>query len=150
MLFIEGNHYCMFCERSGSCELQALGYRLGMLNPRYPFFYPARPVDATHPDIVLEHSRCILCGRCVRASQELDGKHVFDFAGRGLHRHIAKSSRTGLGGTSAGADDQAIGVCPVGALMKKRVGYAVPIGRRPYDHEPIGSEIEARRLEGIK
>ena len=41
-------------------------------------------------------------------------------------------------------------VCPVGALMKKRVGYAVPIGRRPYDHEPIGSEIEARRLEGTK
>jgi [NiFe] hydrogenase diaphorase moiety small subunit len=150
MLFVEGNHYCMFCERSGSCELQALGYRLGMLNPRYPFFYPARPVDATHPDIMLEHNRCILCGRCVRASTELDGKHVFDFVGRGLHKIVAKNSRDGLGGTNAAADDEATSVCPVGALMRKRVGYAVPIGNRPYDHEPIGSEIEARRLEGTK
>lgn len=150
MLFVEGNHYCMFCERSGNCELQALGYRLGMLNPRYPFFYPARPVDATHPDIVLDHNRCIVCGRCVRASVELDGKHVYGFAGRGMHKYVAKNSPVGLGGTNADGDDQATSICPVGALMKKRVGYAVPIGRRLYDHQPIGSDIESRRLEGAK
>lgn len=146
MLFVEGNHYCMFCERSGSCELQALGYRLGMMNPRYPFFYPARPIDASHPDIVLEHNRCILCGRCVLASEDLDGKHVYDFAGRGVHKHVVANSPRGIGGTDADREDRATAVCPVGALMRKRVGFATPIGRRPFDREPIGSDIEAKRL----
>jgi [NiFe] hydrogenase diaphorase moiety small subunit len=147
MLFVEGNHYCMFCEKSGSCELQAMGYRLGMLNPAYPFFYPARPVDATHPDLMIDHNRCILCARCVRASQELDHKHVYDFEGRSFHKHVAVNSRDGLGGTNAAATDQASTLCPVGALMRKRVGYAVPYGQRPFDKKPIGSDIEARRLE---
>src|SRR5512132_1157426 len=44
MLFVEGNHYCPFCEKSGNCELQAMGYRLGMTAPRYPYLFPDRPV----------------------------------------------------------------------------------------------------------
>ena len=51
MLFVEGNHYCMFCEKSGNCELQALAYRLGVLAPKYPYLFPDRGVvDASHPD----------------------------------------------------------------------------------------------------
>jgi [NiFe] hydrogenase diaphorase moiety small subunit len=145
MLFVEGNHYCMFCERSGNCELQAVAYGLGMTNPRYPFFYPARPVDATHPEVVLDHNRCILCARCVRGSVQLDGKRVYDFAKRGLDKHVAVNSPDGLVGTETARDDQAVALCPVGALMRKRVGFPVPIGQRPFDHQPIGSEIEARR-----
>ena len=145
MLFVEGNHFCMFCEKSGNCELQALAYRLGIMAPRYPYLFPNRDVDASHPDVLIDRNRCVLCGRCMRASRELDGKHVFDFVGRGPERRIAVDAEADLAGTDLAGADSAADACPVGAILKKRVGYAVPIGQRKYDHEPIGSDIEARR-----
>lgn len=145
MLFVEGNHFCMFCEKSGNCELQALAYRFGITAPKYPYMFPKREVDATHPDIFIDHNRCVLCARCVRASQELDGKHVFDFTGRGSHKKITVDASTSLADTNVTAKDKAMDVCPVGTLMRKRVGYAVPIGKRMYDHEPIGSDIETHK-----
>ncbi|MBD3238996.1 MAG: 2Fe-2S iron-sulfur cluster binding domain-containing protein [Chitinivibrionales bacterium] len=142
MLFIEGNHYCMFCEKSGFCELQALAYRFGITAPRYPYRYPERGIDASHPDIFIERNRCILCARCVRASRDNDGKHVFDFEGRGPSKRIAVNAAGGAAETNVSPDDKALSVCPVGTLMRKHVGYAVPIGGRPFDHHPIGDEIE--------
>jgi len=144
MLFVEGNHFCMFCEKSGNCELQAMGYRLGVLAPRYPYFFPKREIDATHPDILIDHNRCILCGRCVRASKELDRKNVFQFVGRGAHKRVAVDSSNGLGKTDAAVTDQMVNICPVGAILQKRVGYAIPVGQRLYDKQPIGSDVEAR------
>ncbi len=143
MLFTEGNHFCMVCERSGNCELQALAYRLGLTAPDYPYQWPQRQVDASHDDIYLDHNRCILCARCVRASSDVDGKSVFGFVGRGPNRHIAVNAEEGLAGTQAALGDKAMNVCPVGAILKKRVGFAVPVGRRRYDKEPIGHEIDS-------
>ena len=145
MLFVEGNHFCMFCEKSGACELQALAYRFGITAPKYPFLFPRRDVDASHPDILLDRNRCILCGRCVRASQELDGKHAFDFVGRGRDKRLAVNAAAGLGATDAAAADRAIEACPTGSLLRKRVGYAVPVGQREFDHRPIGAAIERGR-----
>jgi [NiFe] hydrogenase diaphorase moiety small subunit len=147
MLFVEGNHYCMFCEKSGNCELQALAYRFGITAPKYPYQFPKREVDAGHPDVLLDRNRCILCGRCVRASSELDGKKVFEFVGRGKEKRIAANSSAGLKGTDLEAIDRAAEVCPVGAILKKHQGYRVPIGDRLYDLEPIGSKIEASGAE---
>jgi [NiFe] hydrogenase diaphorase moiety small subunit len=145
MLFVEGNHFCMFCEKSGNCELQAIAYRFGITAPRYPYMFPTREVDASHPDILIDHNRCIRCARCVRASRDLDGKEVFGFVNRGLHKELAVNASAVLADTNADVTDQAIDVCPVGALLKKSTGYAIPIGQRRYDHEPIGSEIEGKR-----
>ena len=139
MLFVEGNHFCMSCEKSGNCELQALGYRFAISAPRFEFQFPIREIDASHPDIWIDHNRCILCARCVRTSRDLDHKGVFGFVGRGSHKKIAVSSGARLKDTDADATDQAIAACPVGALLKKRVGFAVPVGRRLYDKTPIGS-----------
>lgn len=138
MLFVEGNHFCMFCEKSGNCELQALAYRFGITAPEYPYQFPKRELDASHPDVFLDRNRCVLCGRCVRASKELDGKNAFQFVGRGKEKRIAVNSKEGLRGTDLEVVDKAVSVCPVGAILKKRVGYAVPVGRRLYDHQPIG------------
>ncbi len=142
MLLVEGNHFCMFCEKSGSCELQALAYRLGITVPKYPYLWPDRQLDASHGDVFLDRNRCILCGRCVRASRDLDGKHVFDFAGRGASRRIAVNAEADLADTAAAAGDRAMEACPVGALIPKRVGFRVPIGKRLYDIAPIGSDIQ--------
>ena len=124
---------------------QAMAYRLGITAPTLPYQWPHREVDASHPDIMIDHNRCILCGRCVRASRDLDGKHVFGFVGRGPSKKIAVNADANLADTNADVTDQALDACPVGALLRKRVGYAVPVGRRLYDHEPIGTDIEAKK-----
>jgi [NiFe] hydrogenase diaphorase moiety small subunit len=142
MLFVEGNHFCMFCEKSGNCELQAMAYRLGIAAPRFPYTFPKRNVDASHPDIWIDRNRCILCARCVRASRDLDGKGVFEFVGRGPEKRVAVNAEAKLADTEADVTDKAIEACPVGALLKKRQGYKTPIGQREYDHKPIGSDIE--------
>ena len=54
MLFVEGNHFCMFCEKSGNCELQAIAYRLGILHPKYPYQFPKKDVDASHPSMYID------------------------------------------------------------------------------------------------
>ncbi len=143
MLFVEGNHFCMFCEKSGNCELQAMAYRFGITAPKYPYLFPKRDVDASHPDILIDRNRCILCGRCVRASRDIDNKHVFEFVGRGPHKRVAVNAEAQLKDTNVDVTDKAVESCPVGAILKKRVGYAVPVGQRKYDTKPIGSEIEA-------
>lgn len=144
MLFVEGNHFCMFCEKSGDCELQALAYRLGIAAPTLPYLYPKRSLDATHPDVLLDRNRCILCGRCVAASVDRDGKHVFDFIGRSSGREIAVNSQGRLADTELESTDRAVDICPVGAILRKRTAYRTPIGQRSYDTQPIGSEIESK------
>jgi [NiFe] hydrogenase diaphorase moiety small subunit len=148
MLYVEGNHFCPSCERSGNCELQATAYRLGILAPRYPYIFPRRELDATHPDIFLDRNRCIQCGRCVRASRDIDGKHVFELIQRGIKTTLGVDSSKGLKGTNLSRDDKSIDVCPVGALLRKGQGFRVPIGERLYDREPIGSEIEKNSGNG--
>lgn len=145
MLFVEGNHFCMFCEKSGNCELQALAYRFGIAAPRFPFMFPVRDVDATHPEVFVDRNRCILCARCVRASRDQDGKNVFQFTGRGLAKKISVNATARLADTDLEGADKAVEACPVGSILKKGQGYKVPIGERLYDHKPIGSEIESMK-----
>jgi [NiFe] hydrogenase diaphorase moiety small subunit len=78
----------------------------------------------------------------VRASRDLDGKHVFDFAGRGPKKHIVIAPGARMKDTEMDATDKAAAICPVGAINKKGTAYRIPIGQREYDHEPIGTEIE--------
>jgi [NiFe] hydrogenase diaphorase moiety small subunit len=144
MLFVEGNHFCMFCEKSGNCELQALGYRFAMTAPKYPYMFPQRDIDMTHPDVMIDRNRCIMCGRCVRSSRDLDGKSVFQFIGRGGKKKLGVDAEANLAGTALKVTDEAVSFCPVGSIMRKRVGYAIPIGKRLYDHEPIGSDVEGK------
>lgn len=139
MLFVEGNHYCPSCEKSGNCQLQATAYHLGMMSPHYDHFFPDRPVDASHPDFLLDFNRCILCSLCVRASREVDGKSVFALSGRGIGTRLIVNAPSGqLADTDFALGDKAAEVCPVGVILKKRQGFAVPIGERTYDKAPIG------------
>jgi len=141
MLFAEGNHFCPSCEASGDCVLQALGYDLGVLTAGFRHMFPVRPVDASHPDILLDFNRCVLCELCVRASSELDHKNVFALSGRGITKHLIVNSASGeLVDTDIALDDKAMEVCPVGVIIRKRVGFAVPIGERRFDRTPISAQ----------
>ena len=138
MLFVEGNHYCPFCEKSGDCRLQAIAYHVGMHDSHFGHFYPRRALDASHPDFVLDRDRCIQCEMCVRASRDVDGKNVFGLAGRGMRTKLVVNSESGLlKDTDLAVTDVAAHVCPTGAIMIRKGPYATPIGRRHYDRESI-------------
>lgn len=140
VLFVSGNHFCPVCEKSGNCELQALAYRYQMMAPRFPYEFPVKSIDA-RPDLLMhDRNRCILCKRCVRSITK-DGKAVFALNSRGgehLHIHMDIDLASQL--TEAEAQE-AMDICPVGAILKKEQGYRVPIGERKFDKTPIGSEI---------
>jgi [NiFe] hydrogenase diaphorase moiety small subunit len=138
MLFVEGNHVCPGCEKSGACQLQAVAYYTRMLSPHFTHFFPRRSVDASHADTAIDYNRCILCELCVRASRDVDRKNVFAINGRGIDSHLAVNSVTGkLGDSSFAASDKAAQVCPVGAILPKNRAYEKPIGQRLYDRQPI-------------
>ena len=144
MLFQEGNHICPTCEASGRCELQAMGYRLGITQPsKYPYLQPVRPVDASHPDIIIDSNRCIFCARCVRASKDVDKKNIVGYVGRGINKRIGVNADN-LAATNADINDLAFAVetCPVGCIIQKRAGFFAPINARQFDNAPIGSNIE--------
>ncbi len=152
MLFAEGNHFCPSCEKSGNCVLQALGYDLEVHTAGFRHMFPERPLDFTHPDILLDFNRCILCELCVHASAEVDGKHIFAFSGRGIDKHLIINSTSGqLKDTDMALTDKAMQVCPVGVILKKRVGFSVPIGQRRYDKSPISAQalVDAPRTGAV-
>jgi len=140
MLFVEGNHMCPTCEKSGNCELQALGYRYQMLVPRFPYQFPRREVEPTGGRLLFEHNRCIQCLRCVRSVKTKDGKSVFGPIGRGKKKKIGMDKELAAQ-LSAKDAWEAMERCPVGALLKKEVGFVIPIGKRKFDKTPIGSDV---------
>jgi len=151
MLFVEGNHVCPGCEKSGECQLQAVAYHANMLSPHFTHFFPRREVDASHPDFAIDYNRCILCELCVRASRDVDGKNVFTISGRGIDSHLVVNSPSGkLGDSDFTAADKAAHVCPVGAILPKHRGFEQPIGKRLYDRQPISvvGDVAAHEQEG--
>ena len=140
ILFAEGNHLCPSCERSGNCELQALAYRYRVTVSSFPYLFPKRDVEAWHPKLVKDHNRCIQCKRCIRGIHNADGHAIFAFGKRGDKVVINIDPDTSKDVDDALAQ-RAMDICPVGAILRKGKGFDVPIGRRTYDREPIGSEV---------
>jgi [NiFe] hydrogenase diaphorase moiety small subunit len=122
--------------------LQATAYEMGLEGPHFEEFYPDRPVDASHPDILLDFNRCILCELCVKASLEIDGKCVFAIGGHGLATHLLVNSESGrLADTAMALGDRAASICPVGVILPKRRGFMVPIGQRRFDNRSVAQEV---------
>ena len=83
MLFAERNHICAVCVSNGHCELQRVAQKLGVTHIRMPYLHPTLPFDASHERFILDHDRCLLCQRCVRVCDEIEGAHTWDVHGRG-------------------------------------------------------------------
>ena len=124
MIFSERNHFCPYCQVSGGdCELQDSAYDEGMTHwPIQPNWQPY-PVDASHPFIILEHNRCILCRRCVRACGELVGNFTLGFAERGAKSTLVADLGLPLGESSCIGCGTCIQVCPTGTLIDRWSAY---------------------------
>jgi bidirectional [NiFe] hydrogenase diaphorase subunit len=120
LLFAERNHVCSICVANGHCELQALAYSVGMDHVRFPYQHPAFALEASHPRFALDNDRCVLCTRCVRVCDEIEGAHTWDVAGRGAStRVITDLARPwGESETCTGCG-KCVHVCPTGALVEK-------------------------------
>jgi [NiFe] hydrogenase diaphorase moiety small subunit len=141
LMFIEGNHFCPACEKSGNCDLQALAYRYKMMVPRFQFQFNQREIEASHPKLIKDHNRCILCKRCIRAIKDEKGRSLFAFSKRGYKLGIQIDTKLSKD-MSDEMSRKAADICPVGALLLKEEGFKTPIGKRKYDLKPIGSEVE--------
>jgi formate dehydrogenase major subunit len=123
LLFSERNHYCMYCEMTGDCELQALGYRYGIDHWIYPTYTKRFPVDATRTYFIMDHNRCILCRRCIRACSELVANHTLGMRQRGAESMIQADMNVPFGDSSCISCGTCLQVCPTGALVDKRSAF---------------------------
>lgn len=120
MLFAERNHICSVCVSNNHCELQTLAQKQGMTHVRLPYQYPALPVDASHKRFVMDHNRCILCTRCVRVCDEIEGAHTWDVMGRGTWSQVITDLHQPWGTSeSCTSCGKCVQVCPTGALSEK-------------------------------
>ena len=123
LLFAERNHFCMYCQMSGDCELQDLGYRYGLDSWMYPRPYPKLPVDATRQYFVMDHNRCVLCRRCIRACADLVGNHTLGLGGRGVQTMVIADTGVPFGESSCISCGTCLQTCPTGAIMDRLSAY---------------------------
>jgi bidirectional [NiFe] hydrogenase diaphorase subunit len=120
LLFAEGNHICSVCVANGNCELQEMARSVGMDHCRFEYTYPKRALDLSHRLYGLDHNRCILCTRCVRTCDEIEGAHTLDMAGRGLHNRVIAGLNQPWGqAESCTSCGKCVQSCPTGALFRK-------------------------------
>lgn len=123
LMFTERNHLCAQCVASGDCELQSLAYEYQMDNVRYPYSWPALPLDSVNDYLVIDHNRCILCGRCIRTCDEIVGVHTLDFGHRGWKDAVIADLDQPLGASSCISCGACFQVCPTGAIFSKNSAY---------------------------
>lgn len=133
LLFTERNHVCAVCVSNGHCELQSLAQKLDITHVHFAYRYPQAEVDASHQRFIVDHNRCILCTRCVRVCEEIEGAHTWDVMGRGIDAKVITDLNEPWGSspTCTGCG-KCVHVCPTGALSEKGKSVAEMLKRRQF------------------
>ena len=133
LLFTERNHVCSVCVSNGRCEMQTLAQKLDVTYVHFPYRFPQVQVDASHERFVVDHNRCILCTRCVRVCDEIEGAHTWDVMGRGIQAKVITDLNQpwGESETCTGCG-KCVHICPTGALFEKGKSVAEMSKRRQF------------------
>ena len=110
---------CLYCERNGACQLQDLSENLNILRRRYHGDRNRHQEDISSPSVMRDPEKCILCGKCVRVCEEIQGVSAIDFIGRGSQTTVGTAFNEGLNVSSCINCGQCINVCPTGALRER-------------------------------
>lgn len=120
LVFAEGNHVCAVCVSNGNCELQNVAIQVGMDHSRFEYRFPQRDVDLSHTQFGIDHNRCILCTRCVRVCDEIEGAHVWDVAFRGPSAKVITGLNQAWGTVDACTScGKCVEACPTGSIFRK-------------------------------
>lgn len=142
LLFAERNHVCSVCVANGNCELQDLAVAVGMEHVRYDYLSPALGVDISNQRFGLDHNRCVLCTRCVRVCDEVEGVHTWDIAGRGVGSRVITDLNQPWGlAASCTLCGKCAMACPTGAIFFR----GSTIGEMKHDPNRIGLIAETRK-----
>jgi len=147
MLYAEGNHFCPSCEKSGNCDMQNLGYDMGITVTRYPHVFSDKIVDFNPERMIMESNRCILCKRCVEEVKTKDGKDVFSFVNRGVNTRVQIDYEQEAELSESEAI-RAMNLCPVGAILVKGMINEQPFGERKYDL--LGKDIIPKLQKDVR
>jgi predicted molibdopterin-dependent oxidoreductase YjgC len=125
LMLSDGWHDCLICEQNGACTLQDLAYRYRVGMPRFERQKKNFVYDESHPMIVRNFGKCVLCGRCVQACNEIQVNNVLSMGYRGNDSTVVASFNKPLGQSECVACGECVQACPVGALIeKKAIGKA--------------------------
>ncbi len=114
---------CLTCEKSGDCKLQDYAYKYGVKGDRFHGEKYNYPIDDTNPFFIRDYNKCILCGRCVRVCEEVQGQSAIEFIYRGFSAKIGTPFDGPLQDSTCVFCGQCVNICPVGALVEKsRIG----------------------------
>ncbi len=120
LLFSERNHVCSVCVSNGDCELQTLAQECGVDHVRMPYRFPKEQVDSSHELFRYDANRCILCTRCIRVCDEIEGAHTWDAMGRGIDCNPVVDLNLPWGNSKTCTNcGKCVQVCPTGALSEK-------------------------------
>lgn len=142
LIFSERNHVCAACVSNGHCELQSMAYEVGMTHVEYDYLHPSLPIDASHGRFAIDHNRCILCTRCVRVCDEVEGAHTWDVMNRGIESRVITDMNEPWGESSTCTScGKCVQMCPTGALFDLRASA----GQMVKHPETIDALFQVRR-----
>ncbi len=120
LLLTQGHHNCITCESSGNCVLQDLVYSLGIDTPRFNEPEKLKELEQANEMIVRDMNKCVLCGLCVRACNEVQVNQVLDYAGRGPTASVGPAFGLTYENSDCVFCGECVRICPVGALIEKQ------------------------------